>query len=174
MNRFIELVSFYYLVSNQKFNKTTTKILKAHTYTDAVIEGIEFRSNFLGELLDTNQLDVFDRSGLVYLFDAQIAYADHYADIDVPAHKKKNRSKTQISNMMRALTLFNQALEEKNINKKILRCDKVNEIHVGYFHNYLNHYASNTYNRFVNSCKSFFKWAIKTYDLRMENPAATI
>ncbi|WP_298546225.1 hypothetical protein [uncultured Aquimarina sp.] len=149
---------------------TTTKLLNSTRYEDAVIEGIEFRTNFLGELLSTNSSTELNRNNLIYLFDAQIEYVDFYSDVGVPPHKRKNRSKQQVSNMLRALTLFNEAIEYQNINKRILRCDKVGEIHVGYFHTYINGYAANTYNRFIGALKAFFKWAIKTYSLKIENP----
>lgn len=151
-------------------NSRTTKLLKASSYEDAVVEGIEFRSDFLAELFSTNTSSQINKGNLVYLFDAQVEYGDYYSDIGVPAHKKKNRTNNQISSMLRALTLFNEAIEAHQVNKRILRCDKVSEVHVGYFHTYISHYKPNTYNRFIGTLKAFFKWAIKTYSLKMENP----
>lgn len=149
---------------------TTTKLLRADKYDDAVKEGIEYRSDFLRELQgdQANSSDITNR--LIYLFDAQITYADHYADVGVPAHKKKYRSNQQISSMIRALTLFNESMEQEGINKRIIRCDKITETHVGYFHSYIDHYAANTYNRFITDCRGFFKWVIKKYELTMNNP----
>lgn len=148
----------------------TTKLLVADNYDQAVIEGIEFRTDFLRELKGEQSNGTAIINKLIYLLDAQVAYIDHYSDIDVPAHKKKHRSNQQISSLVRTLTLFNESMEKEGVNKKIIRCDKITDTHVGYFHSYIEEYAANTYNRFIGDCRGFFKWIIETYELKMTNP----
>ncbi len=147
---------------------TKTKLLSANSYDEAVLEGIEFRNDFLNEITQVHQFDSRNQNRLVYLFDAQIAYADFYQDIGVPKHLKKNKKDT--TSMLRALTLFNEAMEKNGVNKRIMRCDKIADVHVGHFHDYIEHYAPDTYNRLMNACKSFFKWAVSYYKLKVENP----
>lgn len=151
--------------------KRAVKTHKASSYDDAVFEAVEFEKEFKGanELIINTQVSAKRH----YLIDIQVLYMDFLENIGVPDHKKVERSKDYVDEIEKCITYFNQALKKKNVNFKLILIDKINDIHIGYFHSYLLedlHHANSTYNKKIGLVKTFFEWAVDEFNLKMTNP----
>ncbi|WP_271769081.1 hypothetical protein [Aquimarina algiphila] len=150
-----------------------SKTLEATTYKDAVMEAIEFEEEFIQSLRANSEIVVKHQGTRGYLFDAQIAYLDFLANVNVPDHQKVVRSEKHIKEQQKCLFLFNESLKKNKVDKKLLMIHRITDIHVGYYHTYLiedQKYQSKTYNNKMSSLKSFFEWAIDEYELNIKNP----
>lgn len=151
-------------------DKRVRKTLTAENYAEAVQQTIDYQNEFNQSMKYT---DIEAHNKRLYLFDCQIKYLNFLENVGVPEHKKVERSKKHIKDILKNLTLFNEALVKNKINKKIFLIDRINDDHVGYFHSYLLNnkgYFNKTYNNKMSSLKGFFKWAIKEFKLNMQNP----
>ncbi|GGX22923.1 hypothetical protein [Aquimarina muelleri] len=150
---------------------TTSKTLPALSYDEAVIQAIEFSNNFNKETFNVPNTRVEKRSSRIYLLNAQSNYVDHLADVGVPEHKKKNRSSTNIKTHIRSLKYFNKVLESKKIDVRLLPVDRIEDTHVGYFHQYLvREFGNRSYNRHMGHLKLFFNWIIEHHQPYLKNP----
>jgi integrase len=149
-----------------------SKTFDVTTYQDAVVKAIEFRKSFMKDTFAvTTEPNKIKKTG--FLFDVQIEYLNFLDNVDVPEHQKIHRSDKHISEQSKSLEQFNEVLSKKGINKKVLPIHKITDTHVGYFHSYLtkdHEYANKTYNKKISTLKSFYQWAIETYDLPNKNP----
>lgn len=154
----------------------TKKTLISSTYEDALIESIEFRTQFLENLTGQQTIN-HEKVYLNYLFSAQIEYLNYLRNIDVPDHEKRNRTDKHIKEVKKCLVLFNKALTKNKVNKKTITLEKVTPELVGYFHTYLLNdmgYANSTYNKKMGALSTFFKWAIDQYAINQKNPFAKV
>lgn len=152
-------------------DKKVSKTLKARSYPEAVIEAVEFENEFKSNLEPTDSSEKISKR--YYLFDCQLRFIQFLENVGVPEHKKVKRSEKYIKEISKDLLLFNKSLTKNKINKKLLPIDRVNDDHVGYFHNYLlkdKSYENRTYNNKMGSLRRFFEWATKTFQLQMVNP----
>ncbi|WP_281989761.1 tyrosine-type recombinase/integrase [Aquimarina aggregata] len=150
---------------------TTSKTLFAQSYDEAVIEAIEFANKFKAEIFNTDDRRAEPKSSRIYLLAAEAKFVDYLADIDVPEHKKKNRSKDNIENHIRSLKYFNKVLAKMKIDTRLLPVDRINDSHVGYFHKYLiSEFGNRSYNKHMGYLKFFFKWIIENYHPNLKNP----
>ena len=153
-------------------SRKLTKILDTRSYNEAVIKSIEFQNECLEELkgnIDQGKITI----KRIYLIDSQIEYLDYLTVVGVPEHQKVVRTNDYIKEIKNCLLLFNESLANAKINTKIMRLDRIDEIHVGYFHTFLLEnmaYSNKTYNGKIGALRSFFKWAIKQYKLKIINP----
>ena len=151
-----------------------SKVLSAQTYNEAVVQAVEFAEGFKSEVFgQTISYDTTTRRA--YLKEAQGAYIGFLANVDVPIHKQRIRSKAHIRDIIRSLRNMNEALQEYQINPKLVQIAAINEKHVGYIHDFLEkRYQNRTYNKHISQIKYFFKWAITTYRLKQPNFFAEI
>ncbi len=148
-----------------------SKTFDTTSYQEAVIKAIEFKKNFTKDTFTTTESNHIKKTG--FLFDTQIEYLNFLDNVDVPEHQKVQRSDKHINEQSKSLEQFNEALQKNGINKKILPIHKITDTHVGYFHSYLtkdHEYANKTYNKKISALKSFYQWAIDTYELPNKNP----
>ncbi len=157
-------------------NNTTSKVLNAKTYEEAVVQTVEFSNNFYSTILSSfYEEETKQSSKRIYLLEAQAAYIDFLADVDVPEHKKKHRSKDNIENHIRSLKYFNNTLKNKKVNIRLLPIDLIDDTHVGYFHTYLTKNLGNrSYNKYMDFLKHFFSWIISNHNLKLTNPFESI
>ena len=148
-----------------------SKTYEATTYQEAVIEAVEFENEFKGIV---NPLESsISISNRHYLFETQKKYILYLENVDVPEHRKVERSQLHIDEAVYCLKLFNESLKMNKINKRITLINRIDDKHVGYFHKYLleeKGYKNATYNNKMSAVKSFFNWAIKEHKLLMKNP----
>ena len=111
--------------------KKMGKILNVESYSDAVIEAIDFEQEFRSEIQIGRNLS--QGSKRYYLFDAQIQYIDFLDNVNVPEHQKIGRSDKHIKEVQTCLLLFNEALTKNKVNKKMLLIDQITDNHVGFF-----------------------------------------
>lgn len=150
---------------------TVSRVLEAETYKEAVVKAIEFDSEFKGTVNSSEEFEANIKR--YYLIESQKQYIYYLENIDVPEHKKVERSQKYIDEIFTCLKLFNESLRSKKINPKFFLLDKITDIHVGYYHKYLlefKGYQNKTYNNKMTAVKGFFKWAIKKYKINVVNP----
>lgn len=143
----------------------------ANTYSEAVVEAIDFENEFTLDLKLNGRSDKGTKR--YYLFDCQIQYIDFLQNIGVPDHQKVQRSEKHIKEIQKSLLLFNEALTNNKVNKKMTLIDRITDDHVGFYHTYLlkeKKYSSKTYNNKIAVLRSFFKWCIEKFDLNIYNP----
>jgi len=153
------------------YGRRISKTHESESYSDAVVEAIEFEQGFKAEMQIGRK--VSQTSQRHYLFDVQIQYIDFLDNIDVPEHQKIQRSERHIREVQTCLLLFNEALTKNKINKKMLLVDQISDNYVGYFHSYLlndKKYSSKTYNNKISVMKGFYKWVIEKFELQVYNP----
>lgn len=152
-------------------DRRISKTLDAEDYSEALIKAIDYENEFANKIKIVNPTE--KKIMRKYLFDTQIQYFNFLENIDVPEHKKKVRSEKHLKGTLKNFTLFNEALAKNKVNKKITLIERISDEHVAFFHSYLlidKKYENRTYNNKMNSLRSFFSWAIKTYNLNMNNP----
>ncbi len=151
--------------------RKASKTHDATNYADAVIQAIDFEKEFKAELLGLGQpTEIKNRQ---YLFDIQLRYIDFLDNIDVPEHQKNTLSDQRKNEIVNCLKIFNEALTKHNINKKLLVINRIGDMYVGLFHDYLlidKNYRGATYNGKMTAVKKFFIWAIDKYTINMKNP----
>lgn len=149
-----------------------SRTLDTRSYNEAVIKAIEFQNECQEELHGQFHEEI-NTGKRTYLVDSQIEYLDFLAGIGVPDHQKVTRTDDYIKEVKKCLLLFNEALTKSKINTKIMRLDRIDDLHVGSYHTYLLQdmvYSNKTYNGKMGALRSFFKWAIKRYELKIQNP----
>ena len=148
-----------------------SKSFETRNYNEAVIQAIEIENEVKNNVELISEKKKPDK--IHYLVDCQVAYLDYLNNVDVPEHKKRPRSEEHIKEVARCLLFFNESMSTNKVNYKMLRIEKVNDIHIGFFHKYLlkdRNYASRTYNKKMGVLSSFFKWVAKEYRLPILNP----
>lgn len=151
--------------------RKASKTHEATNYTDAVMQAIDFEKEFKVELQGFGQpIEIRNRQ---YLFDVQLRYIDFLDNIDVPEHQKNTLSDQRKNEIINCLKIFNEALEKHKINKKLFIVNRINDMHVGLFHDYLlvdKNYKGNTYNGKMSALKTFLSWVIDKFSIDMKNP----
>lgn len=113
----------------------------------------------------------------IYFLDCIDAFMAYLADEGVPHHNKQYRSKKVLKHAERALLYFSYALKENNIDPKNLKFSDINEMMVGYVHEYLlvtKGLSNKSFNNLMNDIKRFMKYIIKKYALKYESPFADV
>ncbi|WP_027395041.1 tyrosine-type recombinase/integrase [Aquimarina latercula] len=152
--------------------KRVYKTLVSARYEEALIEGIEYRTEFIEELTGQQSIN-HEKIYLNYLFSAQIEYLNFLRNVNVPEHEKKERTDKYIKEQKKCLLLFNKSLTKNKINKKLITIEKITPTHVGFYHSYLlsdMSYSNSTYNKKMSSLSTFFDWAIDKYSIDKKNP----
>jgi integrase len=135
------------------------------------VQAIDFENEFTLDLKLNGRSDKGTKP--YYLFDCQIQYIDFLQNIGVSDHQKVQRSEKHIKEIQKSLLLFNEALTNNKVNKKMTLIDRITDDHVGFYHTYLlkdKSYSSKTYNNKIAVLRSFFKWCIEKFDLNIYNP----
>jgi len=152
---------------------TTTKILEASTYNNAVSEAILFQNEIKQAVSTAPFQEEIPKSERVLLLQAQVDYIDFRQNIDVPEHLKTEVSDDHVKEIVYCFKLFNKALEQYKINKKLIQLRAINDLVVGYFHSYLLNtmkYSGSTYDNKMGVLKTFFDWALENFKLNIKNP----
>ena len=151
-----------------------TRTFDVDNYNDAVIKAIEFENEMLSDFKPTEvnsaNRNIINRH---YLFDSEVKYLDFLDNVGVPEHQKVIRTDKHIKEVQKSLELFNEALSFAKVKKKMILLNQISDDHVGYFHSYLLNnkgYANKTYNNKIKALRSFFKWTIDNFDLKITNP----
>lgn len=160
----------------QSGDGTIVRNLKAQNLDDALIE---FRA--LKKQLHDNSFQSIkiakEVQQPIYFLDCIDAFMAYLADEGVAHHNKQYRSKKVLKHAERALLYFGYALKENNIDPKILKFTDINEMMVGYVHEYIlvtKGLSNKSFNNLMNDIKRFMKYIIKKYALKYESPFAEI
>lgn len=152
-------------------DRKISRTFRATSYSDAVIEAIEFEKEFRLDIKLNSKGR--ESSRRYYLFDCQIQYIDFLDNVGVPAHQRVQRSEKHIKEVQTCLLLFNESLTKNQVNKKLMLVDKISDEHIGFFHSYLledKGYSGKTYNNKMAVLRGFFKWSIEKFKLNIYNP----
>ena len=151
--------------------RIVSKTFDVSKYNDAIVLAIEFENHIKNS---HHEYDIKEsKNTRHYLFDTEIKYLDFLDNVNVPAHQKVKRSEKHLKEIQKTLQLFNESLNKFKINKKLITIEKISDKHVGHFHDYLlndKNYSNKTYNNKMGLLRSFIKWAIDEFEIKMKNP----
>jgi integrase len=145
--------------------KHKSKILKSKNYSDAVVEGIEFRKRVENGIQETAP----DRTRMnipqaIILFDKYMNGETQYL------HLKKQVTKKHRKEVIKYCKLFGLSLK-KNHNLKIMKPGDVTNNDVSIFYREIEiKYQPKTFNKVLSSLTSFYKFLIEIEELDIKNP----
>ncbi|WP_346881263.1 hypothetical protein [uncultured Algibacter sp.] len=178
-----------------KTKRKRSRVFDVLSYQDAVVESVKFETEVLSFLSKNTEnglkkafklTSVDNKKGVpsssspikskflrYHLLDLEMRYLDYLDNVDVPAHKRRERSSKYINAIQKDIKLFNDVLTMNNIDVEKIYIDEITDEHVGYFHSYILTItqSGSTYNKKISSLKTMFAWSIKKYKLKeIENP----
>ncbi len=150
--------------------KRYSKKLESRTYSEAVKECIDFRTDVLNGMYQKNTLKEQAKPQLV--IDCIWMYIDFLADVDVPEHMKKRNSEDYIISTRSHFNTYKQFLEAEKINTNLFKVTDVDSNHVGKYFSYLTEKsgANYTFNHRVKVMRALFEYLKEEKKYKIENP----
>lgn len=151
-------------------DKCRTRILQTEKLEQALTLFSDFKKELNANSFENTQTAANIQQPVYYPECAE-SFMKYLNNEDVPLHMQKGRDKRQIKHYKRSLLYFGYAMLEKGINPETLKFTDINDVHVGYFCEYIlqNKSAKNkTYNNITGALKTFSKYIIGHYNLNVQ------
>lgn len=150
-------------------NSVKTKYLTATNYDDAVLETIQFQK----ELTSNNYnppIEIAEVGTDYNIVGAILKYNQYMSGKSIYAHLKKDVSKGYIDETIRYCKLFAKSLK-KTRDLRTTRVTDIQKMDVANFYELAEEkYSEKTFNKCLNSVKSFYEFLIDVEEIEMRNP----
>ncbi len=149
--------------------KRITKSLKSRTYSEAVKECMDFRTDVLNGTYQNNIIK--EKAKPQLLIDCFAMYLDFLADVDTPEHKKKHNSERYLTSARSHFRTYLEFLELEKINTNVFKITDIDSRHVGCYYSYLTaNTASNyTFNHRVKAMRALIEYLNTEEKYHLEN-----
>ena len=142
-----------------------SKILKASTYNDAVVEGIEFRAQ-----VERKELEVVKSRSEMNFPEALVRYENYLNGKTEYAHLTRSVSKKHRNEVIRYCELFGKSLR-RNHNLRHFKPGQISNYDVSIFYSQmeLRYPSPKTFNKILSCLSSFYRFLIEIEELPIKN-----
>lgn len=147
-------------------------ILEAKNFEDAFVEFKKFKNTLIKNSFQKFEIKQTEYKP-VLLIECFAYYMGYLNNVNVAVHKMKIRTPAYIKKFEYDFNTFKDALQLYGINANILKFSDINDIMVGYVHEYLldvKKYANKTYNGTMSNYSGFTTHIINKFKYDYTNP----